>query len=188
VGKGRTMMFPDRRKKEECTQEQIEQQKDLYRKVCEDIGESMTRKEAKQHIGKGWYGLIDKAFDMLPSSVLISDVKAKFGGLRIEITHADMNTLDAIEQLEEESLTICEICGEPGEPTRNNSGWIKTVCNKHRYACQRSVEERIIELFRSASVKWDKKFHPVFCVSDRLLKEYGLTREQVEGFLHKNYT
>jgi hypothetical protein len=47
VDKGETIVFPGRRKKEECTQEQVERQKDLYRKVYEDIGESMTREEVQ---------------------------------------------------------------------------------------------------------------------------------------------
>jgi hypothetical protein len=50
---------------------------------------------------------------------------------------------------------------------------------------QGSVEERIIEVLRCTPVKWDKNFYPVFFVPDWLLEEYGLTRGQVEDFLHK---
>ena len=92
----------------------------------------MTRQEAKSHVGKGWHTLIDKAYDLTPLSVFISDVKEKFGGLRIEIVQSDLKTLDAIEHIEEESLTICELCGAPGQQYTNHSGWITTRCEKHR--------------------------------------------------------
>ena len=46
-------------------------------------------------------------------------------------------------------------------------------------------EERMLEILRSVLVKWDENFLPIFFVPDWLLKEYDLTRKQVEEFLRQ---
>lgn len=59
----------------------------------------------------------------------LCDVKEKFGGLRFYTNGGGDNHYDIIEKYEKLSYTICEECGEPGEP--GNTGWIKTLCDKH---------------------------------------------------------
>lgn len=60
----------------------------------------------------------------------ICQAKEKFGGLRFYIASGSTEIYNLISKAEEESYTICEVCGEEGEP--NNSGWIRTTCEKHR--------------------------------------------------------
>jgi len=60
----------------------------------------------------------------------ICDIKEKFGGLRFYTNGCTSdNHYDIISKYEKLSYTICEECGEPGEP--RHTGWIKTLCEKH---------------------------------------------------------
>lgn len=68
----------------------------------------------------------------LPRAV---QVKEKFGGLRFYMSHYLGDLADVMVPLimaaEEESLTICERCGAPGELRGRKSGraWILTLCD-----------------------------------------------------------
>jgi len=43
----------------------------------------------------------------------ILQVKEKFGGLRIHVNHANDAIRGRIEAAKQESLNICEVCGQP---------------------------------------------------------------------------
>ena len=60
--------------------------------------------------------------------VRIADVKEKFGGLRFYVYVASDELYLAIDDAEELSFTICEECGDPGEP--RGGSWIKTQCDE----------------------------------------------------------
>ncbi len=84
---------------------------------------------------KGWYPLIEKTLDKIQDIVdrdkldlQITEVKEKYGGLRI---YTDMDTDEIFKitlQAEQESYKICEICGKPGE-LRYLHGWYMTRCD-----------------------------------------------------------
>lgn len=91
----------------------------------------------------GWFDLIYQlSKDIVEKSknkIQAIQVKEKFGGLRFYyqwITedntslkfHREIEKL--IEEAENKSYKICEICGNPGEP--NENGWISTLCEKCR--------------------------------------------------------
>lgn len=65
----------------------------------------------------------------------VVQVKEKFGGLRFYTGPLDKDIFkaveDRIEKAEQESFTICEVCGEEGE-TDNDGWWINTLCDRHR--------------------------------------------------------
>ena len=91
-------------------------------------------------IGKGWYRLmrevilaIDKYnFDHPDDDqVHITDVKEKWGGLRIEIDSWAPEISDLILDVEERSHSICEECGKEGSSFEHN-GWVYTLCNDCR--------------------------------------------------------
>lgn len=88
----------------------------------------ITRQEAKNSVGIGWAKLIDRFYDFAPDWTDVTQVKEKFGGLRIYAS-TDSNSLDLIDVLEEESLKICEFCGNEGRSV-NIRGWYKTLCPK----------------------------------------------------------
>lgn len=89
-----------------------------------------TRDSAKLSVGPGWSKIIDEIFDKLPSDAFITQVKEKFGGLRFYVDGVDSDFYDFIQGMEEKSLTICEMCGQPGKPITDR-GWIKTRCENH---------------------------------------------------------
>ena len=91
--------------------------------------------------GDGWFNLIRELCVKLDKNnqarkergqpvIEATQVKEKFGGLRFYATNLDEHASVAIQEAEEESIRICEVCGEPGKP--GGRGWIKTLCEKHR--------------------------------------------------------
>jgi len=82
--------------------------------------------------GAGWADLIIATCDILshtPEPPTLTDVKEKFGTLRIysrSVQSMDDQIIDAAETL---SGRICERCGAPGE--RRPGGWISTLCDAH---------------------------------------------------------
>lgn len=89
---------------------------------------SITREQAKESVGIGWAKLIDRFYDLAPESTEVTDVKEKYGGLRI-YAFTDQASYDLICELELESLILCEFCGEPGTSV-SLRGWHKTICPK----------------------------------------------------------
>jgi hypothetical protein len=93
---------------------------------------------AKQCVGRGWSSLIDRVYDALPEDTAVIDVKEKFGGLRIYVDSAPKEFWDLLQNLEKESMTMCEVCGRAGSPRK--TGWIKTLCDEHFAAVTQGVE------------------------------------------------
>ena len=84
-------------------------------------------------IQNGWYELVKNLIDDLITlgwNKELCQVKEKFGGLRFYINEGSVEIFNRIDKAESESLSICEICGEPGI-LRTDRHWIKTLCNKH---------------------------------------------------------
>lgn len=90
---------------------------------------------------KGWYPLIEECLDRIEKALekhpdneygnfMIMQVKEKFGGLRIYANFYYEDVRDIIEECEEKSYHVCEVCGEPGK-LRVYHYWYKTLCNKH---------------------------------------------------------
>ena len=90
---------------------------------------NLSREEAKQYVGKGWSELIDAIYDRLPPTAHICQVKEKFGGLRFYVDEVSSEVWDFIDEMEERSFQICEVCGQPGKP--REGGWIRTLCDEH---------------------------------------------------------
>jgi hypothetical protein len=80
-------------------------------------------------IGEGWYPLIKRLIQDLIKlgwNRQICQVKEKFGGLRFYIQEGTDEVFERIRSAEEESLTICEVTGEPGT-LRTDIGWYRTL-------------------------------------------------------------
>lgn len=90
-------------------------------------------------VGEGWHPLVReleaKLLD-IDQDYRLQQVKEKFGGLRYYATSAADPEPDGlfhttISEYEGRSLSICEVCGQPG--TLDESGhWLKTLCEAHR--------------------------------------------------------
>jgi hypothetical protein len=99
--------------------------------------------------GKGWYPLIIELFDKLDELIRtkypefmvdfeISQVKEKFGGLRVYTSYGNDDIFDLIDSYAEKSFQTCESCGEPGKLTSDH-GWYTTLCR----ACLDKRDERM---------------------------------------------
>jgi len=105
----------------------------------------------------GWFDLIDRLCAKIKaegSPIEAAQVKEKFGGLRFyydwiaeENDRESVNELDLVmkirglvHQAEEESFTICEVCGEPGE--LRHLRWIQTLCDRHTEEYNAKIENK----------------------------------------------
>jgi len=96
--------------------------------VLDMFGKPYPRRDAKCCVGKGWGGLIDEIYDLLESwegESIVSQIKEKFGGLRFYVS-TDYDILLKVEDICDRSYSVCEDCGEPGEPTPGS--WTYTLC------------------------------------------------------------
>jgi len=79
----------------------------------------------------GWYEIIRGFCEIAKDSgVEITQIKEKFGGLRLYYHGGDDCVDGACRMAEEMSYRTCESCGRPGRP--NESGWIMTRCESCR--------------------------------------------------------
>ena len=62
--------------------------------------------------------------------VKFDQVKEKYGGLRLYFSGGDEYVEGLISMAEAFSYTVCEVCGNKGEP--NKGGWISTLCESCR--------------------------------------------------------
>lgn len=118
-------------------------EKKLYKKYPELFkGRNKPITESLMSFGfendDGWYQLIDqlcadicehckKTERTIPEVI---QVKEKFGGLRFYIDSADDQIYDLIQEAEEKSNSICELCGKPSVIRRTKSNWLYNRCNE----------------------------------------------------------
>jgi len=96
--------------------------------------------------GNGWYNLIYelcgdiKSFFMneymdedgkhgIPEYFYVEQIKEKFGSLRFYVSCAPKEVYDMINNAEDKSFCICEICGDEAR-YRDELCWIRTLCDK----------------------------------------------------------
>ena len=86
----------------------------------------------------GWLDLIDDLCRTLKahldehselSPIQVRQVKEKFGGLRFYYSGGDTVCRDAVDRAQERSLSICEVCGQPGGLMGEN--WLRVRCADH---------------------------------------------------------
>ena len=93
--------------------------------------------------GDGWFDILWRLCENLEPLVTeaekvsgcpfeVLQVKEKFGGLRLYVSHLTEAIWARIEEAELESLRTCELCGDPGR--RREGGWIQTLCESHAHA------------------------------------------------------
>lgn len=96
--------------------------------------------------GDGWYEILRKASHEIteiierknldPSLYCFTQIKQKFGELRIYMTGSDEDIQQVIYRAMEASMTRCEDRGKPGQMYRE--GWMRTSCQR----CQRVWRRR----------------------------------------------
>jgi len=83
-------------------------------------------------VDQGWYPLIKDLIDDLIKlgwNKQVCQVKEKFGGLRFYINEGSEEIYKRITKAENDSYTICEVTGKPGE-LRNDMSWYTTLCDE----------------------------------------------------------
>jgi len=86
--------------------------------------------------GPGWFIILDKLFLSIQKEIeknnisdfRITQVKEKFGELRIYYNHVNKNIDNLINKASRESLSTCELCGKKGKI--RTIGWLTTLCDK----------------------------------------------------------
>ena len=120
----------------------------------------MTRKVSQipWECGKGWWPLVEKvaaAIDSFnaahhDSPVEVTQIKQKFGGLRIYHYNAPEDIRQLIDNAIEASWHTCERCGATEGVTTNLDGYRLTLCPEcQRQSGQRQISKRKIRLKRS---------------------------------------
>lgn len=85
-------------------------------------------------VGAGWYSIIRDLDARLAVTegynftACYTQIKEKFGELRVYTGGITPEGRQAIRDAEELSYRTCEICGAPGAPRQG--GWIQTLCDK----------------------------------------------------------
>lgn len=88
----------------------------------------MDETEIKYTVGKGWHPLVDEAKARLEKlGVKIISHYEKYGTLRFEIEPEPIEATIILNELEDRSVTICEMCGAAGQEVEFK-GWTKTLC------------------------------------------------------------
>ena len=80
-------------------------------------------------VGNGWHPLLDEMFTKLTAlgwDREMTQVKEKFGQLRVYIGEATNEMWQVVHEAERKSAKVCEECGQPGRPT--GGGWVRTAC------------------------------------------------------------
>ncbi len=83
--------------------------------------------------GEGWHPILERLFEAIskldkPEGFEVTQVKEKYGSLRVNTNYSTDEIDDLIDKAEEESITTCEVCGKPGKLSKKNF-WYKTLCN-----------------------------------------------------------
>ena len=86
----------------------------------------IDRDNAKLCVGKGWSGIIDILYDVMPEGTEVSQVKEKYGQLRFYTNGTTDQFHDLIDVMSWASELICENCGKSGQLLQY--GWWKTMC------------------------------------------------------------
>lgn len=89
-------------------------------------------------IGQGWMPLVDQLCDDLEKydpAPTVDQIKEKWGALRFyvslpfeRLTYNASDIFMLVNEAENQSIKICEYCGNPGELRRR--AWIKTLCEE----------------------------------------------------------
>ena len=90
---------------------------------------------------EGWHPLIEECLDRIEKALEkhskierevfeITQIKEKFGGLDIYVSHYYNDIVKILRACKDESYQTCEVCGKPGR-LREHHRWLKTLCVKH---------------------------------------------------------
>ncbi len=94
-------------------------------------------KHAHIGCGNGWLKIIETAASALDKvrkekklDLSFTQIKEKFGTLRLYVNIVDVEVNQIIAGAETASINICEDCGAPGSQISKGGYWLRTLCSK----------------------------------------------------------
>lgn len=89
----------------------------------------------------GWFEILKECIEEIKDicesedeeEVKVTQVKEKFGTLRVYVDGIHNKIYDAIHRAEQKSHDMCESCGQKGKI--RNGGWVRVLCD----ACQHKI-------------------------------------------------
>jgi len=90
-------------------------------------------------VGDGWRPLVIELLDKIQkivdnnqeySELRVLQIKSKYASLRVYLNYYFEEIEKLIDEYEEKSIYICEVCGEIGK-TRDINHWYTVLCDKH---------------------------------------------------------
>lgn len=114
-------------------------------------------KDIPWECGKGWWPMIEKVASAIDSfnavhpdsPVEVSQIKQKFGGLRIYHNNAPEDIRLLIDEAVEASWRTCERCGTTEGVTTNLEGYRLTLCPE----CRKEIKPRVITKRKIAIIR-----------------------------------
>ena len=129
--------------------------------------------------GDGWKDLIEPIIEYINNynkdkkeedKIIISQIKEKFGGLRFYVDRWNEEVHNMINNAEEESYKVCELCGSREDVGQTANGWITTLCHN----CVKKITQD-----KEIPIRWrrnsDGKFYIVQFDKDDELVENNKT-------------
>jgi hypothetical protein len=113
-----------------------------------DLPAAKLAADARLYAGGGWLPLVREAMVIIGDSK-ITGIREDAGSLRIELVLSTPDQRSALREIEQRSLQVCEICGDPGElryeaiRSGRPAGWHRTRCELHMNT--RTNREKIIK-------------------------------------------
>ena len=94
--------------------------------------------------GDGWFELVWNLCEAIEEKLKenpvpnfeVIQVKEKFGGLRFYTSVANDDIYELIDDAEDTSYQICEVCGSNGQ--QYYDGWVSTLCEK----CKKELDKK----------------------------------------------
>lgn len=103
----------------------------------EDLDGFNLSPDVRIYAGRGWLPLVLSAKPVVGNAVVVA-VREDAGALRIELGSGGLlQRREWLAELQNASLSVCEICGAPGElryeglKNTRPAGWHRTRCNDH---------------------------------------------------------
>lgn len=102
----------------------------------EDLDGFKLSPDVRIYAGRGWLPLVLSAKSVVGDAVVVA-VREDAGALRVELGRCLPQQRKWLAEIEAASLSICEICGAPGElrydgvKNERPAGWHRARCDGH---------------------------------------------------------
>lgn len=103
--------------------------------------------------GDGWHDLIDRCCFAIKTHIqnnkktipfYFTQVKEKFGGLRLYYEGGDEFIQGLVRTAEAISYKICEETGKPGCLYAKRNGWIQTLCSERAVGLEKYISNDVL--------------------------------------------